>query len=308
MALITALLALVFALVAARVPAPVGAPQPRAAADSTILILLGTGNPRPIPDASGPATAVTVGSRVFLFDAGPGVMRRVAAAGLPLTGPTALFFTHLHSDHTLGYPDVIFTSWVMGRRWPLQSYGPHGLAAMTRDIIDAWSEDEDVRTNGLEHESPHGYDVHVHEIAPGVVYDSGGVRIRAFLVAHGAWKEAYGYRIDTPTRSIVISGDTRYSPAVQAQARGVDILVHEVYASAHVAPERRPGGDDWPAYMRGSHTSDVELGRLAAQARPGLLVLTHIVGNPAWNDEIVKTIRAQGYRGRIVVGKDLDRF
>src|ERR1043166_51550 len=78
------------------------------AADSTIVVLLGTGMPRPDPDASGPATAVVVGSRFFLFDAGPGVVRRLSAARLPINGVTALFVTHLHSDHTLGYPDLIF--------------------------------------------------------------------------------------------------------------------------------------------------------------------------------------------------------
>jgi len=114
-------------------------------ADSTVVVLLGTGMPRPDPDASGPATAVLVGPRVFLFDAGPGVMRRMAAARLPINGVTALFITHLHSDHTLGLPDLIFTSWVMGRHRALEAYGPHGLKAMTAHIIAAWREDEEVR-------------------------------------------------------------------------------------------------------------------------------------------------------------------
>ena len=99
--------------------------------ESTVVVLLGTGMPRPDPEASGPATAIVVGERVFLVDAGPGVERRLAAAHLPIDGVTALFVTHLHSDHTLGYPDLIFTSWVMGRRTPLRVYGPPGLKAMT---------------------------------------------------------------------------------------------------------------------------------------------------------------------------------
>ena len=69
--------------------------------ESTVVVLLGTGVPRPEPEASGPATAVVVGTRVFLVDAGPGVERRLAAAHLPVDGVTALFITHLHSDHTL---------------------------------------------------------------------------------------------------------------------------------------------------------------------------------------------------------------
>lgn len=278
-----------------------------ARAESTVVVLLGTGTPRPDPTASGPATAIVVGSRVFLFDAGAGVMRRMSAAKLPITGPTALFITHLHSDHTLGYPDVIFTTWVMGRHTPLEAYGPHGLAAMTGHIIAAWKEDIDVRIHGLEHGTPNGYAVHVHEISPGVVYDSGGVKVTAIPVLHGSWKEAYGYRIDTPDRSIVISGDTRYAPSIERAARGVDVLIHEVHPASGVAPPR-PGMVDWSEYMREFHTSDVELGRLAAAAKPKLLILYHFTAHGTAGEEVVATIRRQGYRGRIVVGKDLDRF
>lgn len=277
-------------------------------ANNTVVILLGTGMPRPDPEASGPATAVLVGSRVFLFDAGPGVMRRLAGAKLPINGVTALFITHLHSDHTLGLPDLIFTSWVMGRQHALEAYGPHGLKSMTAHIIEAWKEDEEVRTNGLEREFANGYAVNVHEIEPGVVYDSGGVRITAIPVLHGDWKEAYGYRIDTPTRSIVISGDTRPSDALVAAARNVDVLVHEVYSSAKLAPEKRPGGDDWPRYMHQFHTSDVELGRIASLDQPKLLLLTHIIRMGATDDDLLHGVRAGGFTGRVVVGHDLGRY
>lgn len=302
-------LATLAAMVVAGPIRSVPAPIPRAAADSTVIVLLGTGTPRPDPDASGPATAVVVGSRIFLFDAGPGVERQLSAAKLPINGVTALFITHLHSDHTLGLPDLIFTSWVMGRMTALRAFGPHGLRAMTDHILAAWSEDIAIRTNGLEHETPNGYAVAVHEIAPGVVYDSGGVKVTAIPVLHGDWKEAYGYRIDTPTRSIVLSGDTRPSPAITAAARGADVLIHEVYPEAKLAPEPRLGGEDWPAYMRAFHTSDRELGKIAAVARPGLLILQHVVGRLGATDaDLMAAVRSGGFTGRIVVGKDLDRY
>lgn len=277
-------------------------------AESTVVVLLGTGTPRPDPTASGPATAILVGARAFLFDAGAGVMRRMSAAQLPITGPTAIFVTHLHSDHTLGYPDLIFTSWVFGRRWPLESYGPHGLRAMTEHILAAWSDDIDVRTNGLEHGSPGGYAVNVHEVTPGVVYDSGGVKITAIPVPHGSWKEAFGYRIDTPNRSIVISGDTRYSPTLERAASGVDVLIHEVHPESGVAPPSANFSSDWPRYLREFHTSDVELGHLAAVAKPKMLILYHFTNKGTASDEVVATIRKQGYLGRVVVGKDLERY
>ena len=277
-------------------------------ADSTVVVLLGTGMPRPDPEASGPATAVVVGSRVYLFDAGPGVERRLAAARLPINGVTALFLTHLHTDHTLGYPDLIFTSWVMGRRTALQAYGPPGLRRMTDHLLAAWSEDIAVRTSGLEREAPGGYRVSVHEIRAGVVYDSAGVRVTAIDVQHGEWRYAFAYRVDTPDRSVVISGDTRPSDVLAAAARGVDVLVHEVYPEARLAPENRPGGEDWPRYMRAFHTSDVELGRLAATAQPRLLILYHVVRMGGTDEEMLAGVRAGGFAGRVVIGRDLERY
>jgi len=274
----------------------------------TQVVLLGTGTPYPDPLASGPATAVVVGGRVFIFDAGPGVMRQMNAAKLSIKEPEALFITHLHSDHTLGYPDLILTSWVMGRTTPFPVYGPHGLRRMTDHLLAAYSEDIAIRTNGLEREVPRGYRVRVHEIQPGVVYQREGVRVTAIKVPHGSWKEAYAYRIDTPDRSIVISGDTRPSEALVRASRNIDVLVHEVYSPIHLAPEDRPGGKFWPQYMREFHTSDVELGALAARIKPKLLVLTHIIRMGSTDDELVAGVRMGGYDGNLIVGRDLGRY
>jgi ribonuclease BN (tRNA processing enzyme) len=140
------------------------------------------------------------------------------------------------------------------------------------------------------------------------VYDSAGVKITAIPVLHGSWKEAYGYRIDTPDRSIVISGDTRPSPALEQAARGVDVLIHEVHPDGFLPARRAAAVAEWTAYLREFHTSDIELGRLAAAAKPKLLVTTHFDGRGAVSDSVIANIRRQGFQGRIVVGRDLDRF
>jgi ribonuclease BN (tRNA processing enzyme) len=276
--------------------------------DSTLVILLGVGTPRPSPVAQGPATAIVVGPRVFLVDAGPGVERQLSAAHLTITGPEATFITHLHSDHTLGYPDLIFTSWVMGRHWPLAVYGPPGIKSMTQHLLEAYSEDIQIRTEGLEQESRGGYRVDVHEVRPGVVYDSGGVKVTAFPVAHGSWPYSFGYRFDTPGRTVVVSGDTRPSTALEAASRGVDVLVHEVYPESEARPESRSGGDRWPKYMRAFHTSDAELGAIAGRAKPKLLILTHIVRTTESDSTVIAGVHAGGYTGRVVVARDLDRY
>jgi len=277
-------------------------------ANRTEIILLGTGTPYPDPNSSGPATAVVVDGRVFLFDAGAGVMRRLNAAKLPLSGPEAVFITHLHSDHTLGYADLILTSWVMRRAKPFPVYGPRGLQRMTNHLLAAFSEDIEIRTNGLEHEVPGGYRVNVQEIRAGIVYEKNGVRVTAIAVQHGTWKHAFGYRIDTPDRSIVISGDARPSEALVKAAEGVDVLIHEVYSAAGLKPEDRPGGEDWPQYCREFHTSDVELGALAARIQPKFLILDHTIRFGASDEDLLSGIRRGGYAGKAVVGKDLDRF
>lgn len=281
------------------------APAP---ARRTEIILLGTGTPYPDPNSSGPATAVVFDGRVFLFDTGAGVTRRMNAAKLPLSGPEAVFITHLHSDHTLGYADLILTSWIMRRAKPFPVYGPRGLQRMTNHLLAAFSEDIEIRTRGLEHEVPGGYRVNVHEIQAGVVYEKNGVRVTAIVVQHGTWKHAFGYRVDTPDRSIVISGDARPSETLVKAAQGVDVLIHEVYSAAGLRPEDRPGGQDWPQYCREFHTSDVELGALAARIQPRFLILDHTIRFGASDEELLDAVRRGGYTGKAVVGKDLDRF
>ncbi len=279
---------------------------PAGAGGKPVIVMLGTGTPRPQPDAWGPATAVVVGGRVFLVDAGVGVERRLAAAGLPTDGVTAAFITHLHSDHVLGLADLIFTSWVMGRTRPFPVYGPHGLARMTGHLYEAFSEDIEIRTEGLEHESRDGYRIDVREIGPSVVYDSGGVRVTAFLVDHGEWREAYGYRFDGPGRSIVLSGDTRPSEGLVRMATGVDVLIHEVQPSDSTRHPGNRSATEWASYVRAYHTTALQLGELAARARPKLLIVYHN-GRRVAADRILADIR-RSFSGPVVIAADLQRF
>ena len=279
---------------------------PAPAAEAPVVVMLGTGTPGPLPDVWGPATAVVVGSRVFLVDAGVGVERRLAAARLPTNGVTAVFITHLHSDHVLGLADLIFTSWVMGRSRPFPVYGPHGLARMTQHLYEAFSEDIRVRTEGLEHESREGYRVEVREIGPSVVYDSGGVRVTAFQVEHGEWREAYGYRFDVPGRSIVLSGDTRPSGELVRMATGVDVLIHEVQPSDSTPPPGKRSAGEWARYVAAYHTTALELGELAARAQPKHLVVYHD-GRRGRADRILADIR-RSFSGAVTLAADLQRF
>ncbi len=272
------------------------------------LVVLGTGTPNADPDRSGPALAVVRGTHSYLVDAGPGIVRRAAAAvrdaGVEaLTPPNlrVLFLTHLHSDHTLGLPDLMLSPWTLERSVPLKVYGPPGTRAMLEHLQAAYQEDIRNRLDGLEPANPTGWQVEVTEIEPGVVLDDGIVRVQAFAVPHGDWAVAYGYRFDAAGRSIVVSGDTRASDAVVAACSGCDVLAHEVY-SAQRFVTRPP---EWQRYHLNAHTSTVELAGLAARARAGTLVMYHQLFWGTDDEGLLAELRAAGYRGSAHSARDL---
>ena len=278
-----------------------------AQAQQTRVVVLGTGTPNADPDRSGPAIAVVSGGQAYLVDAGPGIVRRAAAA--VREGVTALrmpkldlvFLTHLHSDHTLGLPDLMLSPWVLDRTAPLRVYGPPGTANMVRFIDSAYAKDIDLRLHGGEPTNATGWRTTVREIIDtGVVYQDSNMTVRAFRVRHGAWDYAYGYRFEARDRTIVVSGDTRPTDVVVDACRGCDVLVHEVYDAETF--KRRPAA--WQAYHARYHTSTYELGALAARARPRLLLLVHQLYWGGTDADLVRQV-ATRFAGRIVSAHDL---
>jgi ribonuclease BN (tRNA processing enzyme) len=285
---------------------------------TTRVVLLGTGTPPADPDRSGPATAVVVDGTAYVVDFGAGVVRRAKLAavdrGIPALEPVKLrvvFTTHLHSDHTVGYPDLILTPWVLGRRVPLEVYGPAGIKAMTEHVMEAYRADFEARTRDRALYTvgafPEGHAVNAHEVHPGVVYKDEKVTVTAFPTKHTM--ESYGYRFDAPDRSIVISGDTHPTEATIDACNGCDVLVHEVLTRDWL--DKRT---DFQGYAARHHTTTAQLVDLATRARPRLLVLTHssVSWRPAVDSE--RSTAAQvlsemaAYRGHVVVGRDLDVY
>lgn len=280
---------------------------PGTAQTRTQIVLLGTGTPFPAPGRFGPSVAIVVDDQPYLIDAGSGVVRRAVGArrrgvtGLSFDRLRTAFITHLHSDHTVGLPDLILTPWVLGRTDPLVLYGPVGLERMVEHILAAYSEDIDVRTTGLEGLAQRGTRVIVHEVTPGVVYREAELTVTAFAVRHGSWRQALGYRFETPDRTIVISGDAAPSPSIAEHCNGCDVLLHEVYSEAGFSRL----GQASQEYFRAFHTSTIELAELATRARPKLLLLYHqlFVGGST-ERSLVREIESQ-YDGRVVSGRDL---
>jgi len=122
----------------------------------------------------------------------------------------------------------------------------------------------------------------------------------AFAVEHGSWEHAYGYRFETPDRTIVISGDTAPTDAVVEACNGCDVLVHEVYCKAGLDQ----GSAVWQSYHPAHHTSSIELARIAEKARPKLLVLYHLLFLGCSEQQLLNEVRRE-YRGRVALGRDL---
>jgi ribonuclease BN (tRNA processing enzyme) len=275
----------------------------------TQIVLLGTGTPIANPFRSGPSTAIVVNGTPYLVDFGPGVVRRAEAAhwmgvkGLAVRNLKRAFVTHLHSDHTAGYSDLILTPWVMGRDEPLQVYGPQGIGAMTDHIMAAYRQDIDVRLYGSEPANSEGYKVEANEVKPGVVYQDSNVTVEAFSVKHGSWPQAFGYTFRTPDKTIVISGDTAPTESIEENCHGCDVLIHEVYSQAGF--EKLTAS--WQKYHSSSHTSSHELAEIASRAQPGLLILYHQLFFGSSEEELLREVQ-QRYNGKVVSGKDLDVY
>jgi len=281
----------------------------------TKVILIGTGTPNPDPYRSGPCVGIYTGNKVYLVDFGVGLIRQLnkiaSKLDIKINELNTAFLTHLHSDHTLGYSDLILTPWILGRNTPLQVYGPKGTKEMTNHLLQAYDVDIQQRIHGLEQANTTGYTVDVHSLNEGVIYDE-DIRVEALLVPHGDF-ESYAFKFITEDKVIVVSGDTAPSERLAVWAKDCDILVHEVYYTEGL----KTRSESWQQYHSNVHTSAVELGKIAQQVQPKTLVLYHQLfmqehildedmskNNLIYKEKILKEIH-MNYNGSIVYGEDL---
>lgn len=146
------------------------------------------------------------------------------------------------------------------------------------------------------------------EIGVGTVFDDGVVTVTAAENSHfnlgsdaiAARHRSYAYRFATPDRVIVFTGDTGPSDAVRRLAAGADILVAEIASATDIASV--------PPFVREhmihEHLTAEELGKLAEAAGVRTVVISHY---QVVTQEDVETV-ARHFGGRIVIGRDLDRF
>lgn len=296
--------------------------------DTLSVTLLGTGVPFPSAKRFSMSTLVQAGSTNLLFDAGRGALIRLWQLGLSSGNLDAVFITHMHSDHTVGLPDLLMSGWVANTYYakkgtpkdqPMTIYGPGaiegriGISESMKYLRQAYSADGYIREN--DNKMPAGgWEVDAHDIPNGFegkVYEKNGVTVTAFPVHHGDWAApAFGYRVDYQGKSIVISGDTDYNikAPIMTLGKNVDVLIHEVFM----------GGPEYLGTKIGDavlkhHVTPEQAGDLFTQLKPRLAVYSHIAleafeeAKRPTIEDLTKQTRAH-YHGPLLVGEDLTRI
>jgi ribonuclease Z len=283
------------------------------------VVLTGTGVPHPSPGRAGAGVLVRYrhGKKkiALQFDAGRGTVLRLSEAGTPPPFLTALFLTHLHSDHLVDLPDVAMTRWIQQQLYktgPLCIVTPEGGAArFARRMLEPFDEDIDVRREHTGAPSPE-IDLRAFEasFSPQVVWsdDDESLTVTAVAVHHEPVPDAVAYRVDSPVGSVVISGDTRVCTEVEDLSRGANILVHEVCRLTAMRDQLT--GTVFETIFS-YHADSVPLGEMAQRAGVPHVVLTHLIPAPNNDDDesaFANDVRQGGYTGRLTVGRDLMTF
>jgi ribonuclease Z len=318
------------------------------AAPCLVATLTGSqGGPGVFNGLAGPGTLVRYGDDsndcggvLLQFDAGRGTNMRLSQIGVDAEQLHAVFFTHMHSDHTEGFSDIMQLRWhnvgtkldvvcsadavsPLGHILSCKKFAAHigDTLIGSGEIAQRVSEDKmrlpagpAALTNVITFEP---------KDEPQVVWTSGDVKVSAIRSTHMPGHASY--RVDTPAGSVVIGGDAgndkigpprAYSTSDQVErlAKGADVLVHSVIHPI-MAPEK-PSGFPAPVYYRQSTAGD--LGAMAQRAGVKHLVLTHLIP-PLGADQLGrykvpvvlteadyrKPVEDAGFKGNILVGTDL---
>jgi ribonuclease Z len=281
-------------------------------ADTMSVTILGSSGPDPNPNRFGPSTLVQAGGKSLIFDAGRGASIRLQQIGIPVGHVTAVFLTHYHSDHTNGLPDLWLTGWLPpqgARKTAFRVIGPTGARELVSGLKKAYKADLDIRMTEAKLPAS-GIEINVNEFSSeSIVFEEDGVRVIAIKVDHGEGIEpAFGYKVIYGKRSVVISGDTKFSENLINHSRGVDLLLHEV-AEAPLEMKKLP----YVKVILDHHTLPEAAGRIFSEARPKLAAYTHFVllknskGVRVSETDVEKATRST-YEGPLELGLDLTRF
>ncbi|PHR92592.1 MAG: MBL fold metallo-hydrolase [Robiginitomaculum sp.] len=291
------------------------------------IVLLGTAaGPVPRPGRSQPATLFSIGGRDYLIDAGDNVSQQLSRAQVSLTDLDVVFISHLHFDHVLGLNPLMGFTWTGARKRPLVIWGPPGTKSLVQRNISALEIGAEIFRSQLPPRPEMSDLFEVKEISedgPVAFYEDEFVKVTAVSNTHYedagvqardyGLDQSYSYRFDTDEGSVVFTGDTGPSEALEVLAMDVDLLVSEIIDLPSVlsAVAKSFGGNSpqltsLQNHLKREHLTAEEVGKLAARSNAGRLLITHFaIGPNADVEAFVSKIRKYYPEGEIILGQDL---
>ena len=270
-------------------------------ADIIKVTILGSGTPRVSFERFSQSILIEHKQDKYLFDAGRGALVRLYQSNVLPNEIKNIFLTHLHSDHILGFSDILMTGWVYQRESPLQIYGPKGTQNFVDSTIKAYEEDINVRSQAPENLDIRGLQANIEMIYDGFEYQNNGLTIETFAVKHEPFVHAFGFKIYNSKYCIVISGDTTYSDTVIEKSKGCDLLIHEIAHASEQTLKKYPKAGGVISY----HTNAVEVSNIINKARPRLTILNHVLSLDGSSDDEILNMIKQNTNLDVLVAKDL---
>jgi ribonuclease BN (tRNA processing enzyme) len=299
------------------------------------LVLLGTaGGPAIRAHRAQIASLLEIGGKRFLIDCGEGCVTQLKKAGVEAAQVDGVFLTHIHLDHVAGLSSLGAFAWAGGKSVPITIHGPPGTSALVKQGLAQFAGSGAVfaaEVPGMGNVADIMQSIE-HDVAgaePVEIYRTPDLRITAIEnshLTHLAGKDfsfgkarSYALRFDTAQRSVVFTGDTGASPAVEALAKDADILVSEImdvegtmvmFRARHALTDAQAAQVE--AQMRAKHLSPQDVAHLARTADVKLVVLSHdgAAGDETGNQGIEKLADQvrKLFSGTVVAGQDLQRF
>jgi ribonuclease Z len=270
-------------------------------ADIIKVTILGSGTPRVNIDRFSQSILVEHKNDKFLFDTGRGALLRLNQSRILPNEINNIFFTHLHSDHILGFSDILMTGWVYHRQKPLNVFGPPGTTNFIDSTIKSFEEDIKVRSLPPEKLDVNNLKSNIKIIFDGYTYKKNGLTVETFAVKHEPFTYAFGFKIFNDKYCMVISGDTTYSEQVIEKAKNCDLLIHEIaHASEHTLA-KYPKAKGVISY----HSDASQVSKIINTVKPRLTILNHVLSlGGSSDDEILSDIK-KNTNHKVLIAKDL---
>lgn len=264
----------------------------------------------------------------YVIDAGDGVARRIAKAGVSVAEIGTIFITHHHDDHTAGLGTLASVAWDANRTSPINVYGPPQTEALVRAAVQYYSISAEIRIADGGRSVLFSQVFFGHDVGTGVIYQDANIRVLAVENTHFAFHKgvaagkhkSYAYRFETPDRIVVFTGDTGPSDAVTEFAKGADLLVTET-VSFQDRMQRMIDGGQWQAMTPDEregikrqatqgHMTLENIGNMAARADAKTLVLSHLSARGDGLDDYAPWAAEvkRHFSGQVFVAKDLMEF